>query len=113
EQLGRVRRRKLMRLRRSNHTRGITLIETLIGLLIVGVCIASMVSLWSFSYSLTNKNDARGAEYNIARKTLERFKQTGFPGMKTALGANTSTTACLYYPATGAYVSTIYYDTMG
>lgn len=96
-----------------------TLIEMLIALLIVGICIASMVSLWQFSYSLTNQNDAKGAAYNIARKTIERFKQSGpsgqsaFNAMKTVIGANNSVTACLYYPATSSYVSAIYYDSTG
>ena len=100
-------------LRHRRRRSGMTLIECLIGLLIVGTCIATMVSLWSFSYGMTNQNDAKGAAYNIGRRTIEKFKQTGFSGFKTLLGSNQQTAACLYYPAGSSYVSTIYYDSTG
>lgn len=98
---------------RIHRRRGMTLIEVLIAFLIVAVCISAMVRLWNFSYSLAAQNDAKGAAYNIARLTVERIKQAKYPGMKTAMGSNSTLAACLYYPTTATYVSTLYYDEKG
>lgn len=103
--------------------RGVTLVEALVALLIVGSSMAAMVSLWQFSYRITNRNDASGAAYNIGRRALERMKQGGFTAMKTRLDAanaaagggtpGVATTACLYYPAGNSYVSSLYYNGSG
>jgi prepilin-type N-terminal cleavage/methylation domain-containing protein len=58
--------------------RGVTLIEILVASLIVSVCVASLTSLWSFSYTLTTRTYDQDAAYALARNTLEAIKQTGF-----------------------------------
>ena len=92
---------------------GMTFIEVLIGMLIVCVNIASLVSLWSFSYNLAFESGAKGTAYNIGRRTMEKFKQAGFSGYKSLMGAASPLNACLYSPSTNTYVSTLYYDNTG
>lgn len=103
--------------------RGVTLVEALVALLIVGASMAAMVSLWQFSYRITNRNDATGAAYNIGRRTVEHMKQGGFTAMKSLLDtANAAAggatpgvaiSTCLYYEPGNSYVSAIYYNRYG
>src|SRR6185437_3642779 len=58
--------------------RGETLVEVLVAALIVGVCIASLVSLWSFSFMTTRDSDDQDIAYTLARNAIETVKQTGF-----------------------------------
>src|SRR5437867_9637445 len=77
---------------------GMTLIETLVASLILGVALGAMVSTWYFSYGITVKSDSTGMAYGLGRRALERAKETGF---KYTLSNAASSTTTLYYDATG------------
>ncbi len=80
--------------RRFQKRRGFTLIEILISALIVGICIAGLISIWYFSYSLSLQTDRLGIAYSIGRQSMEKAKQTGFTF--TNVGTTTK-----YYDNTG------------
>lgn len=57
---------------------GFTLVELLVGGLIMAVSLAAIVSLFAFSFSITKQNDDKSVAYNIARKELEHIRFEGF-----------------------------------
>ncbi len=82
--------------------RGFTLIEVLIAALIVGFSLASLVSLWYFSYQQVRSSDATGMAYEIARTEIEQIKETGFNYQQTTTTTSTWTVTWSHY-----------YDTQG
>ncbi len=80
-------------------SRGFTLVEVLIASAVVGTCIAAIVSMWAFAFSLTAQADRQSIGYNIGRRALEEVKQTGF--QDTVEGTTT-----YYYDKVGANRST-------
>src|SRR5258708_3682670 len=88
----------------SKRRAGMTIIETLVASLILGVALAGMVSTWYFSYGMTVKSDSRGMGYALGRRALERSKETGGggnPSFSYILPNATSSTTTLYYDVTG------------
>lgn len=80
--------------RRFQKRRGFTYIEILMSSLIVGICIAGLISIWYFSYKLSLQTDRLGIAYSIGRQSMEKAKQTGFT--YTTVGSTT-----LYYDKAG------------
>lgn len=74
--------------------RAFTLIEVLVASVVVGTCIAGIVSMWAFTYGLTAKADIQSVAYNIGRRALEEAKQTGFQD-------STEGTTTVYYSKQG------------
>src|ERR1051326_150045 len=90
------------RLRHTRYRRGrsgFTLIELLCACVIVGTCIAAIVSTWSFAFTVTAKADRQSVGYTIGRRAIEEIKETGF--QDTAEGTTT-----VYYDSTGGNRST-------
>lgn len=58
--------------------RGSTLVEALLASLILGTCLAALISVLYFSNRMTVKSSDMGVAYNLARMTVEGIKQTGF-----------------------------------
>lgn len=85
---------------------GMSLLEVLIAMLIIGVSIASMLSLWYFAYNMSYQSDIKCVGYNIGRRTIERFREATWNVVPE--GAS-----CLFNPANGQYVATLYYDGSG
>jgi hypothetical protein len=52
--------------------------EVLVAALIIGMALAAMARLWSFSYNVTLRTDDSGVAYNLARQAIERIKLSGF-----------------------------------
>lgn len=80
--------------------RAATLVETLVATLILGLCLLAALSLFGFSMSMTEKTGDSGVAYNLARRTLENARATGFRYQNTPEGAVTS-----YYDAMGGSAS--------
>ena len=76
-----------------------TLIELLCASVIVGTCIAAIVSTWAFAFGLTAKSDRQSVGYSLGRRALEEVKETGF--QDTPEGTTT-----VYYNSTGGSRST-------
>jgi len=87
--------------RRRGPTRGraFTLIEVLVASIVVGVCLAGIVSMWSFAFSLSAQSGSKTTGYSIGRRALEEVKETGF--QDTAEGTTT-----VYYDSSGGSKST-------
>lgn len=83
--------RPRMRLRRQ---RGFTLIELLCASVIVGTCIAAIVSTWAFAFGITAKSDRQSVGYSLGRRAIEEVKETGFQD-------TTEGTTTVYYDSTG------------
>ena len=79
--------------------RGFTYMEILISSLIIGICLAGMVSLWYFSYRLSQKTDQYGIAYSVGREAMERSKKLGFQYTPTG-------SSSLYYDSNGGSEST-------
>jgi prepilin-type N-terminal cleavage/methylation domain-containing protein len=79
---------------RRSHGKGFTLIEVLAASVIVGTCLAAVVSMWAVAFTLSTNADHKSVGYNLGRRALEEAKQTGF--QDTAEGTTTN-----YYDATG------------
>jgi len=58
--------------------RGMTLIELLVAVLILGVSLAGLVGLWAFSFNTTAHSQDIGVAYSIARQEIERVRNIGF-----------------------------------
>lgn len=88
--------RKLAARRVSSRSRrrAFTLIEVLIASVVVGVCIAAIVSMWSFAFGLSATADRQSIGYSLGRRAMEEVKQTGFQD-------STEGTTTIYYDKTG------------
>jgi prepilin-type N-terminal cleavage/methylation domain-containing protein len=62
----------------SGRTRGVSLIESLVAALIMGICLMGVVALWTFSHNITTNHDQTSVGYNLARRGMELVKQQGF-----------------------------------
>ena len=58
--------------------RGLTLIELLVAMLIVGVALTGLISLFFFGFRTTEGAQDMGIAYNISRQELERVRNIGF-----------------------------------
>jgi prepilin-type N-terminal cleavage/methylation domain-containing protein len=85
--------------RPSSRQRGFTLIEVLVASVVVGVCLAGIVSMWSFAFTLGAKSTSKTTGYSIGRRALEEVKQTGFQD-------TTEGTTTVYYDSSGGSKST-------
>jgi len=79
---------------------GFTFVELLAASVIVGTCIAAIVSTWAFAFGLTAKADRQSVGYSLGRRAMEEVKETGF--QSTAEGATTT-----YYDSTGGNRATV------
>jgi len=93
------RRNGFYRSRRDRRAGGFTLIEVLAASVIVGTCIAAIITMWSFAFNLTATADRQSIGYSLGRRAMEEVKQTGF--QDTAEG-----TATVYYDNQGGSRST-------
>ena len=82
-----------------------TFIEILAAALIVGTCLAAVVSLWYFAFNMSVKTDRQGIAYAVARHAIEEIKQTGFAytqvGTPGTPGGSSTLSSTLYYDAKG------------
>ena len=90
----------LRRVRRTHRRGGFTLIELLSASVIVGTCIAAIVSTWAFAFGLTAQADRQSAGYSLGRRAIEEVKETGF--QDTSEGTTTA-----YYDSTGGSRNTV------
>lgn len=99
------------------HRRRLRAGAQLIGLLVAGVIlsvsIAAIVSLFSFSFGMTQRNDDKSAAYNIAREEIEYIRSEGFSNTiitRASDGTITSKfrdgTRVTYYSADGVKLAT-------
>lgn len=58
--------------------RGLTLIELLVALVLLGVGAAGLVALWPFGFTMTRLSQDLGVGYNVARQEVERAKNIGY-----------------------------------
>jgi len=72
--------------------------EVLFASLIVAVCIIGVVSMWAFAMNTTRGTDNSGAGYQIARRTLEKYKSMGFYNAPEAAAGSPIT---FYYDVDG------------
>ena len=54
--------------------RGVTLIELLVALLILGVSLIALVGLWGFGFNVTGDSQDLAVAYSVARQEIERAK---------------------------------------
>jgi type II secretory pathway pseudopilin PulG len=87
---------------------GFTLVELLVGGLIMAVSLAAIVSLFAFAFTITQQNDDKSVAYNIARKELEQIRFEGFANALVIRDANGVVTSkfrdgsrVTYYSASG------------
>ncbi len=79
-------------------SRGATLIEVLVSVLILSVSIMAMVGLWQTNMKLTEKHADASMAYIVGRKVMEQVKLIGFSGL--AEGRTD-----VYYDANGGQAS--------
>jgi len=58
--------------------RGLTLVELLVALVIMGVVLGGLVGLWTFGFNATRQSQDVGVGYNIARLEIEKVRTIGF-----------------------------------
>ncbi|MFB3880101.1 MAG: prepilin-type N-terminal cleavage/methylation domain-containing protein [Armatimonadota bacterium] len=58
--------------------RGVTLIELLVALLLLGVSLAGLAALWSFGFNVTGDSQDMAAAYSVARQEIERAKNMSY-----------------------------------
>jgi uncharacterized protein (TIGR02598 family) len=68
--------------------RGLTLVELLVALVIMGVVLGGLLGLFSFGFNATRQSQDMGAGYNIARLEIEKVRTVGF--MLQAEGTQTT-----------------------
>lgn len=76
--------------RHQRFQRGNSLVEALAASLIVGTCVAALVSVLFFSQGATNHAIDAGVAYNLARQTIEGIKETGFSNTPEAPASSPS-----------------------
>jgi prepilin-type N-terminal cleavage/methylation domain-containing protein len=74
-------------------SRGFTIIEVLITLLVLGIVIVAVVRLISNTVTVESSSDRRAIASNLARQTVEDLKKGGFYNITVG---TTSTTSGLY-----------------
>jgi len=79
---------------------GFTLIEVLCAAVIVGVCLAAIVTTWSVSFTIAGNADRASIGYTLGRRALEEVKETGFQD-------STEGTSTVYYDGSGGNRSTV------
>lgn len=79
--------------------RGLTFIELLVALVIMGVVLGGLMSLWTFGFNTTRSSQDLAAGYNIARLEVEKVRTVGF--MLHPEGARTTAYDGLGQPTTG------------
>jgi type II secretory pathway pseudopilin PulG len=88
-----------------------TFIEILAAALIIGTCLAAVVSLWYFAFSLSVQTDRQGIAYAVARHAIEEVKQTGFAytaiGAPSVSGGPSTLATTLYYDKNGENESSV------
>ena len=58
--------------------RGVHLVEVLVAGVIMSISLAAIVSMFLFSYRITQRSDDTSLAYNISRQELERIRAEGF-----------------------------------
>jgi len=58
--------------------RGLTLVELLVALVIMGVVLGGLVGLWTFGFNATRRSQDTAVGYNIARHEIEKVRTIGF-----------------------------------
>ncbi len=58
--------------------RGVSLIELLVALLILGVSLLALVGLWGFGFNVTRDSQDMAVAYNVARQEIERAKNMSY-----------------------------------
>ncbi len=58
--------------------RGLSFIELLVAIIILGLALAGLIGLWTFGYNATRRSQDIAAGYNIARREIERQRNIGF-----------------------------------
>lgn len=76
--------------------KGASYIEALVASLIIGLCLLAVLSLFGFSMTMIDKTGDEGVAYNLARRTLENARATGFSHLLTPEGTTTT-----FFDATG------------
>ncbi len=77
---------------------GVTFIESLVAVIIIGVALFGMVNLFGFSMTMTQKTTNAGLAYAVARDTVEQIRAQGFYHAGPSGQDGTST---VYYSSTG------------
>jgi prepilin-type N-terminal cleavage/methylation domain-containing protein len=62
-------------------SRGFSLVEVLVALLLLAVVLGGMLSLWSFGFNATRHSQRIAVGYNIGRRQVERVRAIGFAFM--------------------------------
>src|SRR6478672_5873061 len=79
--------------------RGFTLIEVLSSAVVVGTCVAAIISSWAFAFTMSKNGDQKSIAYSIGRRAMEETKETGFED-------STEGTTTYYFDGSGANKST-------
>jgi prepilin-type N-terminal cleavage/methylation domain-containing protein len=61
--------------------RGLTLVELLAAMAILGVSLAALISLWSFGFNVTKDSQDTAVAYSIARREIEQVRNIGFSSL--------------------------------
>ena len=80
--------------------KGATYLEALVASLIIGLCLLAVLSLFGFSMTMVDRTGDAGVAYNLARRSLENARATGFSHTLTPEG-----TTVTYYDSMGGNAS--------
>lgn len=58
--------------------RGVTLIELLVALVLLGLSLAGLAALWGFGFNVTRDSQDMAVAYSVARQEVERAKNLSF-----------------------------------
>jgi len=70
--------------------RGLTLLEVLLSITILGIVVTSFLSFFNHAYSYTKKNEDKTVGINVARNVLNFFEQQDYTKIKTAYFSGTN-----------------------
>jgi len=76
--------------------KGFTLIELLVAMVILGVALAGLVSLWAFGFNTTAHSQDIGVAYSVARQEVEKVRNIGYSALQETIPDSTS-----YYDGLG------------